>query len=164
MSGTRDDGRDLTMERWYEDYEVGEAFISAGKTVTESEIIEFAFRYDPQPFHMDAIKAEQHHFGGLIASGWHVASVAFRLFMDTKPWDSASLGSPGCDELRWLRPVRPSDTLRVEVIITDKRRSKSKPDRGLLMLDWAVLNQNDETVMTLKSVQITACRPEADIE
>ena len=147
------------MERWFEDYEVGHTFRSAGKTMTESEIVDFAFQYDPQPFHMDAVEAEQHFYGGLIASGWHVMSVAFRLFMDTKPWDSASLGSPGCDELRWVRPVRPGDTIRTEVLITSKRRSASKPDRGIILLDWKILNQNDETVMTLKSVQLTACRP-----
>lgn len=150
-------------EQWYEDYEIGEAFISAGKTLTEAEIIDFAFRYDPQPFHIDTAAAERHMYGGLIASGWHVMSVAFRLFVDTRPWGTAGLGSPGCDELRWVKPVRPGDTIRTEVIITDKRPSESKPDRGLLMLDWAILNQDDDIVMTLKSVQLTALRP-VDLE
>jgi acyl dehydratase len=141
--------------RWYEDYEVGEAFISNGKTLTETEIIDFAFRYDPQPFHIDSQAAAGHMYGGLIASGWHVVSVAFRLFMDTRPWGDAGLGSPGCDELRWIAPVRPGDTIRTEVIITDMRESRSQADRGLLMLDWAILNQEGNTVMTMKSVQLT---------
>lgn len=150
------------MERWFEDYEVGEAFISNGKTLTEAEIIDYAFRYDPQPFHMDVEAASGHMYGGLIASGWHVVAVAFRLFMDTRPWGAAGLGSPGCDELRWLEPVRPGDTLRTEVLISDLRPSASKPDRGLLMLDWAVINQHDRTVMTMKSVQLTRKRPADD--
>ena len=147
--------------RWYEDFTVGDEIVSPGKTITESEIIDWAFRYDPQAFHMDKVAAADHMYGGLIASGWLLGSVAFRLFMMTNPFGEASLGSPGCDELRWLTPVRPDDTIHVVVRITDARLSRSKPDRGIVGMDWAVRNQHGETVMTMKSVQLVRRRPDS---
>jgi acyl dehydratase len=145
--------------RWYEDFEIGQEIVSAGKTLTESDIVQWAFTYDPQPFHMDRERARESLYGGLIASGWQVGSTAFRLFMDTAPFaDGASLGSPGVDNLRWVHPVRPDDTIRVHVSVTEKRPSKSKPDRGIVNLNWQVKNQDGVTVMTMQSIQLIARR------
>ena len=154
----------MTMNvRHYEDYTPGDKIISPGKTITEAEIIDYAFRYDPQPFHMDKEAAAGHMYGGLIASGFLVCSVAFRLFIMTNPFGDSSLGSPGIDQMRWLVPVRPDDTIRVEVDFTATRRSRSKPDRGLIDLDWRVLNQSDQVVMTMQTVQLVSCRDNQDI-
>ncbi len=140
--------------RWYEDFEVGEEFRSPAKTLTEAEIIQFAFTYDPQPFHIDTRAAEASIYEGLIASGWHVASVAFRLATATGVLGEASLGSPGIDELRWPRPVRPGDSITTIVRVADKRLSRSKPDRGIVTLDYRIVNQNEEVVMTMRGIQL----------
>ena len=93
-------------DKWFEDVKVGDAIISPGKTLTEAEIINWAFQFDPQPFHIDKVAAEEHMYGGLIASGWMLGTYSFRLFLLADPWAAeASLGSPGVDELRWIRPV-----------------------------------------------------------
>ena len=148
---------------WLEDFEVGRTVRSPGKTLSEAEILEWAFRYDPQPFHMDKVAAEQSIYGGVIASGWQTGTIAFRLFMDANPFaPGASLGSPGVDELRWRRPVRPGDTLRVVVRVTDRRESKSKPDRGIVRLYFEMLNQRDEVVLTMRSTGFVRRRPRAD--
>ncbi|MBT5195725.1 MAG: MaoC family dehydratase [Rhodospirillaceae bacterium] len=147
-------------DRWYEDVKVGEKIISPGKTLTEAEIINWAFQFDPQPFHMDKVAAEEHMYGGLIASGWMLGTYSFRLFLLTQPWaEEASLGSPGIDDLRWVRPVRPGDTIHVEVTVTDSRPSASKPDRGIVGLDWQLRDQNDEIAMTMRSIQLLRRRP-----
>ena len=140
---------------WFEDFKVGDQIISPGKTLTEAEIIDWAFHFDPQPFHMDKVAAEGHMYGGLIASGWMLGTYSFRLFMMTNPWSpEASLGSPGLEELRWARPVRPGDTIHVAVTIADARISRRKPDRGVVGFDWQVRDQNDETAMTMCSIQL----------
>ena len=147
--------------RWFEDFKVGDKIISPGKTITEAEIIDWAFRFDPQPFHMDKNAAAEHMYGGLIASGWMLGTYSFRLFMLANPWETtASLGSPGMDEVRWIRPARPGDTLHVEVTITDSRPSSSKVDRGIVSLGWQLLNQNDELLMSMKSIQLLRRRKE----
>ena len=147
--------------RWFEDFKVGDKIISPGKTITEAEIIDWAFRFDPQPFHMDKNAAAEHMYGGLIASGWMLGTYSFRLFMLANPWEAtASLGSPGMDEVRWIKPARPGDTLRVEVTITDSRLSSSKVDRGIVSLGWQLLNQNDELLMSMKSIQLLRRRKE----
>ena len=139
---------------WYEDYAVGEEFHSPGKTFTEAEIIDFGFRYDPQPFHIDKVAAEASAYGGLIASGWHIAAVGFRLLTQTDILGPASLGSPGVDEVRWQRPVRPGDTIRTLVEILDKRLSQSKPDRGIVTFGYRVVNQDGDTVMSMRGIQL----------
>ena len=137
---------------WFEDFEVGRIVRSPGKTLSEAEILEWAFQYDPQPFHMDRVAAKRSIYGGIIASGWQTGTIAFRLFMETKPFaPGASLGSPGVDELRWRRPVRPGDTLHVVVKVTGRRESKSKPDRGIVHLYFEMLNQRDEVVLSMRS-------------
>ena len=147
--------------RWFEDFTVGDQIVSPGKTITEAEIIDWAFRFDPQPFHMDKEAAAKHINGGLIASGWMLGTYNFRLFMLVNPWETAaSLGSPGMDEVRWVRPARPGDTLRVEVTITDTRPSSSKPDQGVVSLGWRLLDQNDDLIMSMKTIQLLRFRPE----
>src|SRR3546814_21130771 len=110
--------------------------------------------YDPQPFHLDKEAAAEGPFNGLIASGFQTLAVAFRIFYQANVINACSMGSPGPDELRWLRPVRPGDTLKVTATVREKRPSKSKPDRGTLIMDYAVTNQKDEPVMTFTAIQI----------
>ncbi|CAL92733.1 MaoC family dehydratase [Azoarcus olearius] len=134
--------------RYLDDLQPGERFCTGGVTLTEAEIIDFAWRYDPQPFHLDTGAAEQSPYGGLIASGFQSLALCFRLFIQTGVLAQSSLGSPGIDELRWLAPVRPGDTLHCEVEVLETRPSSSKPDRGIARLRYAALNQRGETVMT----------------
>lgn len=134
--------------RYLDDLQAGERFRTGGVTLTEAEIIDFAWRYDPQPFHLDTGAAEQSPYGGLIASGFQSLALCFRLFIQTGVLAQSSLGSPGIDELRWLAPVRPGDTLHCEVEVLETRPSASKPDRGIARLRYAAVNQRGETVMT----------------
>ena len=129
--------------------------------VTEEEILAFARRYDPQPFHVDAKAAGDSIYGGLIASGWMTASLAMRMMVDHYISVPASMGSPGMDELRWLQPVRPGDRLHMQVTVLEARPSQSKPDRGAILFLWEVLNQNAQTVMTLKGWGLYRRRPQA---
>ena len=144
---------------YFDDFKPGDRFESAGKTLSESEILDFAFRYDPQPIHMDVGAANDGPYGGLIASGFQTLVVGFRMLWQTGVFNASSLGSPGIDELRWLKPVRPGDTLRTVIEVLESRPSKSKPDRGVCRVKWDVLNQHDETVLTMTSIQILARRP-----
>jgi acyl dehydratase len=144
--------------RWFEDYVPGALFEYGEIPVTEAEIIEFARRFDPQYIHVDLERAVQGPFGGLIASGWHTTAMMMRLIVDNFLPKSASLGSPGIDELRWLKPVRPGDVLSVRLSILEATRSRSKPDRGVLRTLCEVLNENREVVMSLKAMNIIACR------
>ena len=117
-------------ERYFEDYGKGEVFESGDYLITREEVIDFAGRYDPQPFHLDEEAARQSIFGGLIASGWMTCGVLMRMLVDDFISPVSSMGSPGVDELRWLKPVRPGDRLRARVTVVDSRRSASRPDRG----------------------------------
>ncbi|HYH18578.1 MAG TPA: MaoC family dehydratase [Azospirillum sp.] len=143
--------------RTFEDFHVGDVIETEGVTVTDSQIIDFALRFDPQPFHIDAEAAGQGAFGGLIASGFHTLSLSFRLFRDTGVLTGTSLGSSGGDELRWLRPVRPGDTLRVRVEVMEASPSK-RADRGNVRLAYTTLNQRGEEVMTATFRHIIARR------
>jgi len=136
-------------QRYFEDYPVGEITEFGDYPVTEQEIIDFAKRYDPQPFHIEPAAARDSHFGGLIASGWMTASAAMRMMVDHYISPLSSMGSPGVDELRWLRPVRPGDRLRMRVTVVESRRSQSKPDRGMLRFAWEMVNQDNTPVMTM---------------
>ena len=144
--------------RYFEDYAPGAVFEYGEIPVTEAEILEFARRFDPQYIHVDRERAVQGPFGGLIASGWHTAAMMMRLIVDNFLPKNASLGSPGIDELRWLRPVRPGDVLRIRLSVLEATRSRSKPDRGVVRSLCEVLNQDREVVMSLKGVNIIACR------
>jgi acyl dehydratase len=143
--------------RFFDDFLAGDRMSTNGITLTEAMIIDFALRYDPQPIHLDKPAAEAGFFGGLIASGWQIGSLAFRLVVQSGFLAGGSLGSPGIDSLRWLAPVRPGDTIRVEIAVTSTRLS-SKGDRGYVHVDYSVKNQREETVMTMRSVQLIAKR------
>ena len=138
----------MAGERFLDDFRVGERFVSDGVTVTESEIIRFALQYDPQSFHLDVTAAEKSPYGGLIASGFHTLSLCFRMFIQQGVIAASSIGSPGIDEVRWLAPVRPGDTLRTETEVLEVKPSSSKPDRGILRMKYVGVNQNDARVIS----------------
>ena len=127
--------------------------------VTADEIVDFASKYDPQPFHVDPDAAKASIYGGLIASGWMTCAVAMRMACDDFVLKAASMGSPGVDQIRWKLPVRPDDVLRMRVTILETRGSQSKPDRGILRSLWELINQRDEVVMTCEGMGIYRRRP-----
>ena len=144
--------------RYFEDYIAGSVHEFGSIPVEEKEVIAFARRFDPQTFHTDPEAAKKTAFGGLIASGWHTASLMMRLFADNYLSKVASLGSPGVDELYWLKPVRPGDELSIRVSVLGTKRSRSRPDRGVVRSFIEVLNQDREVVMSVKAVNILLCR------
>ncbi|MCH8999045.1 MAG: MaoC family dehydratase [Proteobacteria bacterium] len=146
--------------RTFDDFEVGERFTSPGITVSEAQILDFALAYDPQPFHLDKEAAARSLYGGLIASGFQTLALGFRAFYQAGVINDCSLGSPGLDELRWLKPVRPGDTLHAEVEVKSTRASRSKPDRGIVHMDWEVKNQAGEVVMTFTGIHLLRRRAE----
>jgi acyl dehydratase len=146
---------------YFEDFTPGREFHTEGVTITEGAIIDFAMTFDPQPFHLNVEAAKASIYEGLIASGFQTMALTFRLFIQTRALAACSLGSPGVDEVRFLRPVRPGDTLRATVQVLDQRPSASKPDRGIVRLHWTTLNQRGEPVLTLTSMQLVRCRPAA---
>jgi acyl dehydratase len=146
--------------RYFEDYPAGAVFAGGSYRVGEAEILEFAGRWDPQAMHTDPAAAERGPFGGLIASGWHTAAMMMRMFVSIFLSDASSLASPGLDELRWLKPVRPGDVLSLRVTVLDARRSRSKPDQGIVGSLVEVLDQTGEPVMSLKPISLIRCRPE----
>jgi acyl dehydratase len=127
-------------------------------TVTEAEILDFAQVYDPQPIHVDPKFAARGPFGGLIASGWHTSAIMMRMFADHCLSRVASLASPGIDELRWPAPVRPGDTLRLRATIVEARRSRSKPDRGLVRTRAELINDRAEVVLRLTAMNLIMAR------
>lgn len=141
-------------ERYFDDFAVGEKFVTRGVTLTQSMIIEFALTYDPQPFHIDVEAARESNYGGLIASGFHTLALGFRMVLETGVFRVASMGSPGFDELRWLKPVRPGDTLHTELEVVDKKPSSSKPDRGIARIAYRIKNQKGEDVLTFLSMHL----------
>ena len=142
----------MSKPNFFDDIEVGSVEEFGSYEVSAREIIEFATKYDPQSFHLSEEGGKQTHFGGLVASGWHTGSIAMRLICDNMPEHSASLGSPGVDELRWIKPVFPGDVLRVRSTITDKRESKSRPEMGTVFILNEVINQKDLVVMSYKPI------------
>jgi acyl dehydratase len=145
-------------ELYFEDYVPGAVSETPEVLVSEEEIVDFARRYDPQQMHLDPARAAQGPYGGLIASGWHTSAMMMRLFADNFLSPASSLGSPGIDELRWLVPVRPGDRLHLRVRVIEARRSRSKPDRGIVRALVEVLNQRGEVVMSLKPTNLLRCR------
>lgn len=146
--------------RYFEDYVEGDIHSFGSIEVEADEVITFAQRFDPQSFHTDPEAARLTPFGGIIASGWHTAGLMMRLYVEYYLTHVASLASPGLDELRWLRPVRPGDRLSVRVTVLKAAVSKSKPDRGAVTSLVEVFNQKNESVMSLKVVNIIGRRPE----
>jgi len=139
-------------EIYFEDFQVGQMYELGSYTVSEEQIISFATEFDPQPFHINAALAAETIYGGIIASGLHTAAIFMRLLYDGLLCRSASMGSPGQDELRWVRPVRPGDTLSARGTVEELIPSKSKPDRGLVRTYYEVFNQAGETVMTMRGL------------
>ncbi|GIZ51143.1 MaoC family dehydratase [Noviherbaspirillum aridicola] len=149
--------------KWYfEDFEVGRTIAAGTRTVTEEEVLDFARKFDPQPFHVDHDAAARSIYGGIIASGWHTCGMMMRVMVDTFLCEAASLGSPGVDEIRWLKPVRPGDTLSITNTVLETRPSSSKPDRGVVLTLWEAKNQHGEVVATIKGMGMFARRPKQD--
>ncbi len=142
---------------FFEDFTQGRVFDTPGITLTEASIIDFASRYDPQPFHLDVLAAERSMFKGLAASGFHTLCLSFRLFTQLAILTN-NLGGPGLDDVRWLIPVRPGDTIRCRVTVAERRESKSKPDRGIITWLFETMNQHDEVVMTARSLSFVKRR------
>jgi acyl dehydratase len=145
-------------DRYFEDYVQGAVYEYGYITVTEAEILDFARKFDPQPMHVDPEFAAAGPFHGVIASGWHTAGIMMRMFADHCLSKVAGLASPGIDELRWPAPVRPGDSLRMRCTFVETRRSRSKPDRGLVRTAAELINQNDETVLTLTAMNLIRAR------
>lgn len=141
-------------DRYFEDYVPDSVYEYGSITISHQEILDFAKKFDPQPIHADPEAASHGPFNGLIASGWHTASVMMRLFVDHYLSAVASLGSPGIDELRWLKPVRPNDSLRIRVTVLEAKRSNSSPDRGLVRSLVEVFNQEGDPVMELTAMNM----------
>ena len=135
---------------WWEDFKVGEATELGRHTFSEQEIVAFGRQYDPQPFHTDPEKAKASAFGGLIASGWQTCAVGMRLMCEHTINKTVSLGSPGIDNIRWLKPVRAGDTVTYRRIVVESRPSSSKPKVGLVKSRWEATNQHGELVMTME--------------
>ena len=144
---------------YFEDFHAGQVIELGTHTVGEDEIIAFAQQFDPQPFHIDAEAAKDSIFGGLVASGWHTCSLLMRVLVKGLLLRSSSLGSPGVDEIRWLKPVRPGDTLSMRMSIVETIPSTSKPDRGVLRSEYEARNQHGEVVMRMKTLGMFGRRP-----
>lgn len=148
---------------YFEDIEVGRKTSFGRYEVTREEVIEFATKYDPQPFHLDDEAAAQTYFGRISASGWHSCAMMMRMSADNmKDNDQAGLGSPGIDELRWVKPVYPGDVLRCESEIIDKTPSRSRPEMGSYRSNVKLINQDDEVVMTYISIGLISRRPDGE--
>ncbi|CAL78713.1 putative dehydratase with a MaoC-like domain [Bradyrhizobium sp. ORS 278] len=146
------------MIEWFDDLKIGMTFKSGETTVSREDIKRFAAEFDPQPFHLDEAAAEQTIFKGLAASGWHTAAIAMRLAAETRPFGPHPLLGAGVDELRWLKPVRPGDALRLEGEVVDLIPSQSKP-QGVVRIKWTAFNQHNEAVYTFNPIAIVPRRP-----
>jgi acyl dehydratase len=144
---------------YFEDFRPGDRFEPPHRyTLAQDDMLAFARQYDPQTFHVDEVASRQSIYGSLIASGFQTVAICFRLAVDGLIHRVASMGSPGVDEIRWLRPVRAGDTLRVALEVVEARPSRSRPDRGLVQLRYELRNQRDELVMTMLAVGMFARR------
>jgi len=145
--------------RYLEDFSEGQSFELGEETIREGEIIEFARRFDAQPFHVDPQAAKSSIYGGLIASGWHTASLFMGMLVRGLLHDVASMGAGGIDEMRWLKPVRPDDTLRGRLTVLGQRPSTKHPDRGLINCVGELFNQNGDRVLLIRWSAMIARRP-----
>jgi acyl dehydratase len=146
------------QDRYLEDYVEGDVHEFGPISITENEIIEFGKKFDPQIFHTDPDAAKETVYGGLIASGWHTCSLFMRLAVENYLPGEASLGSPGVDELRWLKPVRPGDQLSLRITVHKVKPSSSKPDRGILFSFCEMVNQENEVVATMMALNFIKYR------
>jgi acyl dehydratase len=160
------DTKDVTDQaeraaHYFEDYVPGLTVDCGSFTMSEEDIVAFAVKYDPQPFHVDPVGAKEGPFAGLIASGWHTTSMMMRQLVDHWISPESSLGAAGIDEIRWPKPVRPGDTLHVQATILERRRSASKPDRGIIKTRAELTNQDGDVVMTLIATNFILLRDPA---
>ena len=144
---------------YFEDIDAGQVLEFGGHTVTRDEIVAFAREYDPQSFHLDEQAAADGPFGGLVASGWHTAALFMRMYVDAILSRAASMGSPGVEELRWTKPVRPGDTLRGRARVLEAKASSTNPERGTIRSKLECLNQDGELVMTMLARGFIRRRP-----
>jgi acyl dehydratase len=146
------------MVEWFDDLELGMRFKSGEVTVSKEDILRFAAEFDPQPFHIDEVAAEKTILNGLAASGWHTAALAMRLAITTRPFGPHPLFGAGVDELRWLKPVRPGDTIHLEGELVELVPSRTKP-QGVARIKWTAYNQHGEAVYTFTPIGIVPRRP-----
>ena len=145
--------------RYFEDFKPGDVIELGSRTISKESILAFAREFDPQPFHTDEEAAKRSVYGGLLASGWHTGSLLMRILNDGLLKDTASLGSPGVDELRWLKPVRPGDVLSARMTVLESIPSRSKPDRGLIRSLMELRNQHGEIVLSVRGLSLLGRRP-----
>ncbi len=143
---------------YLEDFAVGQTFGSGNLLVDAEQIKSFAAQFDPQPFHLDEVAAENTILGGLAASGWHTAAIAMRLAITARPFGPHPLFGAGVDELRWMKPVRPGDSLHLEGEVVELVPSRTKP-QGIARIRWTAYNQNGEAVYTFNPIAIVPTRP-----
>jgi acyl dehydratase len=146
------------MVEWFDDLKVGMRFTSETTTVSKDDILRFAAEFDPQPFHVDEVAAENTILNGLAASGWHTAAIAMRLALTTRPFGPHPLFGAGVDELRWMKPVRPGDTLHLEGEVVELIPSRTKP-QGIARIRWTAYNQKGKAVYTFNPIAIVPTRP-----
>jgi acyl dehydratase len=144
----------MVLKYHWEDFTPGRVFETATRTLSEEDIVRFAREYDPQSYHTDAEAARSSPFGGLIASGWQTAAVGMRLMCDGYLLETSCVGSPGLDELRWLKPVRPGDTLRLRTTVIEATPSTRHANRGTVLFRWEILNQNGEVALLMVGRQL----------
>jgi acyl dehydratase len=144
----------MALKYYWEDFTPGRVFETATRTLSEEDIVRFAREYDPQSYHTDAEAARNSPFGGLIASGWQTAAVGMRLMCDGYLLETSCVGSPGLDELRWLKPVRPGDTLRLRTTVIEATPSARQANRGTVLFRWEILNQNGEVALLMVGRQL----------
>jgi acyl dehydratase len=147
-----------SRDLFFEDLAVGQRYETASVTVSEADIVAFARQFDPQYFHLDPAAAAKSAFGGLVASGLHTLSLAMRLFFELNLWERAIVGSPGLEHVRWLVPLRPGDTVRTIVEVSAVKRSRSRPDRGVVSTTHRMLNQDDQVIFTATCLHIVLAR------
>ena len=146
------------MVEWFDDLKVGMRFSSETTTVSKDDILRFAAEFDPQPFHLDEAAAGNTILGGLAASGWHTAAIAMRLAITARPFGPHPLFGAGVDELRWMKPVRPGDTLQLQGEVVELVPSRTKP-QGIVRIRWTAYNQRGEAVYTFNPIAIVPTRP-----
>ncbi|MFN3790632.1 MaoC family dehydratase [Massilia sp.] len=149
----------MTRQWYFEDFYPGQEIELGERSVSEEEIVAFAREFDPQPFHVDRDAAQASIYGGVIASGWHTCSLMMRMVVDGLMCSASSMGSPGLDGVRWLRPLHAGDTIRVRYLTTQVKASNSKPDRGVVWSKWTATNQHGEEICTIEGMGMFGRRP-----
>jgi acyl dehydratase len=144
----------MAIKYYWEDFTPGRVFETARRALSQEDIVRFAREYDPQAYHTDAEAAQRSPFGGLIASGWQTCGVTMRLMCEGYLLETSCVGSPGMDELRWLKPVRPGDTLRLKTTVIEAAPSSKQPNRGTVLFRWETFNQKDEVVLSMRGRQM----------